>query len=76
MRSLHYVLMLIALLIATISLIGSVLTLREAQSFNDVCEAACAPARGATPIMGGRNVCLCDQGNGAWRRVTPQGLAD
>jgi hypothetical protein len=33
------------------------------------CEAACGPAEAITPIVGGRNVCLCDEGHGKWRRV-------
>ena len=76
MRSLHYVLMGFALIVAFAALIASVAGLREQQEFNDECEQTCAPERGATPIMGGRSVCLCDMGHGAWRSVTPQARAD
>ena len=31
------------------------------------CDTACAPARSMTPVVGGENVCLCDEGQGKWR---------
>ena len=37
------------------------------------CDAACAPSRAITPVVGGQNICLCDEGQGKWRR---QELAD
>lgn len=35
------------------------------------CDTACAPARSITPVVGGKNICLCDEGQGKWRRVEP-----
>jgi len=32
------------------------------------CDAACAPARSITPVVGFENICLCDEGHGKWRR--------
>jgi hypothetical protein len=37
------------------------------------CDTACAPSRAITPVVGGQNICLCDEGQGKWRR---QELAD
>ena len=50
---------------------GSCLAVSDSQRQSDVCEAACAPSRAVTPIVGGQEACLCDRGNGAWQRVTP-----
>jgi hypothetical protein len=32
------------------------------------CETACSPSQAITPIVGGKNICLCDEGQGKWRR--------
>lgn len=32
------------------------------------CDAACAPARSMTPVVGRESICLCDEGQGKWRR--------
>ena len=34
------------------------------------CEAACSPRAAITPVIGGRNACLCDEGQGKWSRMT------
>ena len=38
-------------------------------SFYDKCAEACSPSLVMTPIMGGHKTCLCDEGQGKWRRV-------
>ena len=38
-------------------------------SFYDKCATVCSPLLVMTPIMGGSKVCLCDEGQGKWRRV-------
>lgn len=38
-------------------------------NFYDECTTACSPSLVMTPIMGGHKVCLCDEGQGKWRRV-------
>lgn len=49
---------------------GSCLAVNESQRQSDACEAACAPSRAITPIVGGEEACLCDRGSGAWQRVS------
>jgi len=41
----------------------------SSSSFYDKCAAACSPSLVMTPVMGGHKVCLCDEGQGKWRRV-------
>ena len=36
--------------------------------FENACENACSPSRAITPIIGGENSCMCDEGHGMWRR--------
>ena len=55
---------------------GSCLAIGEAQQQSDECQAACAPSRAITPIVGGHETCLCGRGNGAWQRVTPPAEKD
>ena len=38
--------------------------------FYKQCDAACSPSTAMTPIMNGHKTCLCDEGQGTWRRVT------
>lgn len=49
---------------------GSCLAVGEAQKQSNACQAACAPSRAITPIVGGQETCLCDMGSGAWQRVS------
>jgi len=49
---------------------GSCRAISDAQQQSDECQAACAPSRAITPIVGGQEACLCDRGNGAWQRVS------
>ena len=37
--------------------------------FQRRCESACAPSFAMTPFVGMKEVCLCDTGNGKWRRT-------
>lgn len=39
------------------------------QKFQVRCEVRCEPKRAITPVAGGEEVCLCDEGFGLWRRV-------
>lgn len=36
--------------------------------FERKCEIACSPSRVITPIISGEESCLCDEGQGVWRR--------
>lgn len=38
-------------------------------NFYNKCAKACSPSLVMTPIMGGHKTCLCDEGQGKWRRV-------
>ena len=55
---------------------GSCRAIGEAQQQSGECQAACAPSRAITPIVGGQEACLCDRGSGAWQSVTlPKGAS-
>jgi hypothetical protein len=41
----------------------------DSMSFQRSCEASCAGKPAMTPIIDLREVCLCDEGHGAWRKV-------
>ena len=37
--------------------------------FQKSCESHCGDSSAITPLMDFQEVCLCDEGNGKWRRV-------
>lgn len=37
--------------------------------FQRRCESTCAPAQALTPVINFDESCLCDEGQGKWRRV-------
>lgn len=66
----EFLVFVLAVLLLTGLWFGSCLAIGEAQQQSDECEAACAPSRAITPIVRGKETCLCGRGSGAWQRVS------
>lgn len=43
----------------------------HSMEFQRGCEAACGDTRARTPVIDLQETCLCDEGHGKWRRITP-----
>ena len=43
----------------------------RSMEFQRSCETACGDSRALTPVMDLQEACLCDEGPGKWRRITP-----
>ena len=41
----------------------------SSMEFQRSCESHCGESAAITPLMDFQEVCLCDEGNGKWRRV-------
>lgn len=60
-------------IVAAIFIVGLIIlgyhTLKGSQEFQEACDDKCAPSRAITPVVGGTDICLCDEGHGVWRHA-------
>lgn len=60
-------------IVAVIFIVGAALlgyqALSGSQAFQEACDDECAPSRAITPVVGGADACLCDEGHGLWRHI-------
>jgi len=60
---------LVTWLLLVIGFLGIVWWGSVSMDFQKSCESSCGDVTAITPFMDFQEVCLCDEGNGKWRRV-------
>jgi hypothetical protein len=60
---------LITTLFLAIGFLVMIAWMGDSMNFQRSCESSCAGKPAMTPIIDLREVCFCDEGHGAWRKV-------